>query len=1010
MADRWEPDGSVEAITVGDQERVYASLSGAIEPDGALRLEKPDAGNLQVVNIDRTQPLAFGFDLAEVEILQSDADLMLAFADGAKLVLVALVPAAASDAPPLVLLADGTVVSSTELLDLAGSFDSVVDELGDVDLASGPPQTTPATQYAETVPDAVTADLRGDVSAPFARPEAAPDRPASSEGPISLSLGPESLAGPAGPADNSRSDVPEPDLPGDVSGGDADSEPSPEPPAPVEETEYVLSNQTTRQTYQDRSDSFTLPNDGPNSAMTLTGQEMDIPGVSDRAQVTISRGDDGDATVRLDSAWNSVKNVFATNEGAADVTLDNFVHADVALGDGGDSKVTITGAKRGFVQTGDGDDEISISAQSNGPGWSNTFSIDSGAGDDNVSVEGAPNGFSRTNIDAGAGDDRVVSRNQTTDTISGGSGDDRIDAGEGDDDLSGDEGEDTLIGGAGADRLDGGDDRDVLRGGSGDDVIIGGQGNDILMGEGVDRSHAGGTGRLSDWSDVAVSARNIDGSDGTVAESRAWGLGVRNARGSDDDGESLNPAQHGNSKVSVQINHAPGYGPDGGSEALVVDLNQPANAFRFEFTRLFNNEGEVGRWTAYDNDGAISGTGTFGPSDVTAKSGVGWIDVTQDMLDGEVGRVAFTAEPYAGAERNNDSSDYLIRAFEWVSGEETDISAAGDDRLDGGAGNDWVQGGEDDGSVSFASRVNVEFVDSNAGYNNSFGYYRAADDGDPVDGRIIWNNLNSTPDGAAYSIRLNNVDVEDVGFFLVPNGDRKNAGLDLDQGDKVRFRLEDGEWVAQTKVDGQWTTLDGQSSNAYFSDDVLNPDGIAHMQTGTDGVQGWEDLRGGGDRDYNDAEVRANVSWEVRGFEAGDRLSGGDGEDVFFYQRGDGVDEINDFEIGADRLVINGYEASDVAFIQSGDDTVLKLGDNEAVRLNGVDADVLAGRTGTHTAAVDEDTDGHLDVGEVISAQDDFFGDRGGTAPSAQDTSVVFLTPAAPEPGLGGDEDDGQAV
>ncbi len=1052
MAERLEFDRSAEANLVGDQERVNASLSGAIDAEGAIRLEKPAAGDLQIVNVDRSLPLAFGFDLADVEVTQTQADITLAFADGAKLVLVSLVPAAVSDVPPLVILPDGSVISSIELLDLAGSLEGLVDVLGDIDLASGPPQTVPATEYAQGLPEAATTDLWGSVPEPLARSVAAHDRSGPTDGSVLPSSGPESFSGPAAPTDNIRSGDPTPLVPNgggpvgptdNVQAGDptplvpdgsgpvgptdnvqaGDSEPvapdgsggasngpSPEPTVTVEETAYVLSNQSAGQTYQDRSNSFTLPNHGPDSTVTLTGRDMGIDGVSDRAQVTISRDGDGEATVSLDSAWNSIKNVYATNEGAANVTLDNFVHADVDLGDGGNSTVTITGAKRGFVRTGDGDDEISIEAQSNNAGWSNKFAIDSGAGDDSISVTGAPIGVSQTDIQAGAGDDRVVSRNLTADTVRGGSGDDRIDTGRGDDEAYGDEGEDTLIGGAGADKLDGGDDRDILRGGSGDDVVIGGLGDDVLMGDGMDKFQAGGTGRLADWGNVSVSARNIDGSEGSVAESGKWGLGVRNAKGSDDDGDSLNPAQHGNNQVSVQINHAPGYGPDGGSEALVVELNEPANAFRFEFTRLFDSEGEVGRWTAYDADGTVTGTGTFGPADVTAKNGVGWIDVSQEMLDGDVGRVAFTAEAYAGAERSNDSSDYLIRAFEWTSGDETDIGAAGDDVLDGGAGNDLIQGGEDDGSVSFASRINVEFVDSNAGYNNSFGYYRAADDGDPVDGRIIWNNLNDTPDGATYSIRLNDVDVDDVGFFLVPNGDRKNAGLDLDQGDKVRFRLEDGEWVAQTKVDGQWTTLDGQSSNAYFSDKALNPDDIAQMQAGADGAQGWEDLRGGGDRDYNDAEVRANVNWEVRGFEAGDRLTGGEGDDVFLFQRGNGVDEIDDFQIGSDRLVINGYEAGEVDFIQSGNDTVLKLGDSEAVKLKDVDADVLAGRTGSHTAAVDADSDGHLDVGDVIDVQDDFFTEGGGTAPSAQDTSVVFLTPVAPEPGLGGDEDDSQAV
>ena len=60
----------------------------------------------------------------------------------------------------------------------------------------------------------------------------------------------------------------------------------------------------------------------------------------------------------------------------------------MTLGDGGDSTVTIDGAKRGDITTGDGDDTVDIDAQTNNDGWSNLFDIDTGAGDDTVTVTG----------------------------------------------------------------------------------------------------------------------------------------------------------------------------------------------------------------------------------------------------------------------------------------------------------------------------------------------------------------------------------------------------------------------------------------------------------------------------------------------------------------------------------------------------------------------------------------------------------------------------------------------
>jgi Ca2+-binding RTX toxin-like protein len=81
--------------------------------------------------------------------------------------------------------------------------------------------------------------------------------------------------------------------------------------------------------------------------------------------VGVSGGPDADADgpgLVLDvlGAWNSVKNGSFLADGAARITLSGFVHADVALGDGGDSSVVLRGAKRGNVLTGGGDDEVAI--------------------------------------------------------------------------------------------------------------------------------------------------------------------------------------------------------------------------------------------------------------------------------------------------------------------------------------------------------------------------------------------------------------------------------------------------------------------------------------------------------------------------------------------------------------------------------------------------------------------------------------------------------------------------
>ncbi|WP_316977296.1 tandem-95 repeat protein [Shumkonia mesophila] len=170
-------------------------------------------------------------------------------------------------------------------------------------------------------------------------------------------------------------------------------------------------------------------------------------------EIQYSYADADTATVSVIDAWNSVKNIEAVSEQSADVVLQNFVHTDVTLGDGGDSTVTIDGAKRGTIVTGDGDDTIDIDALTNDDGWSNLFDIRSGAGDDTITVTG-DKGFTEVVADGGAGNDRItVDGNYEKATLDGGAGDDT---------LVGGAGEDTLIGGSGSDRLDGGAGDDTL--------------------------------------------------------------------------------------------------------------------------------------------------------------------------------------------------------------------------------------------------------------------------------------------------------------------------------------------------------------------------------------------------------------------------------------------------------------------------------------------------------------------------------------------------------------------
>ena len=179
-------------------------------------------------------------------------------------------------------------------------------------------------------------------------------------------------------------------------------------------------------------------------------------------------------------AWNSVKNASVLSDEAGQVTLSGFVHADVVLGNGGDSSVVLHGAKRGNVLTGGGDDTVAIEAVSNVYAWVNEFRVATGAGDDAVMVRaldiaaaaatdatfaatasdaGAFAGSDAASVviaDLGAGDDTFVALGESADRVSGGGGEDIIRAGRG---------ADVLVGGAG-------DDLFLFAAGDGPDTIL----------------------------------------------------------------------------------------------------------------------------------------------------------------------------------------------------------------------------------------------------------------------------------------------------------------------------------------------------------------------------------------------------------------------------------------------------------------------------------------------------------------------------------------------------------
>ena len=173
---------------------------------------------------------------------------------------------------------------------------------------------------------------------------------------------------------------------------------------------------------------------------------------------------------------------------------------------------------------------------------------------------------------------------------------------------------------------------------------------------------------------------------------------------------------------------------------------------------------------------------------------------------------------------------------------------------------------------SFSAHV----VGSDAGYNNSYGYYVTDADGHPTSGQILFSNVKNGGD-----VTITGVDPDHVGFFIIPNGASDNTGTHaVTNGESVSFQQVNGVWQA---VDATGHVLSGDGAPVLFDNKALNGDKLFHMEDVANtsgnvvGSQNWEDLSGGGDKDYNDVNVTWNQQHSTTSIPLNISASGGEG-------------------------------------------------------------------------------------------------------------------------------------
>jgi len=150
-----------------------------------------------------------------------------------------------------------------------------------------------------------------------------------------------------------------------------------------------------------------------------------------------------------------------------------------------------------------------------------------------------------------------------------------------------------------------------------------------------------------------------------------------------------------------------------------------------------------------------------------------------------------------------------------------------------------------------------------AGYDNVLGVYEIDAGGNIVDTRILFDNANA--DKAASALIEDVEDGNNLGFFIVQ--DAADWAATLADSDTLSFVDSSGD--AANISDGADISIAVNGSAVdeivfHSFDEDMNSDGLQHalsgVEVGGEAITiGFEDLTGGGDRDYEDVAFRVEL-------------------------------------------------------------------------------------------------------------------------------------------------------
>ena len=293
--------------------------------------------------------------------------------------------------------------------------------------------------------------------------------------------------------------------------------------------------------------------------------------------------------------------------------------------------------------------------------------------------------------------------------------------------------------------------------------------------------------------------------------------------------------------------------------------------------------------------------------------------------------------------------------------------------------------------VSEDTTAKVTFNYESAGYKNALGLYKIGADGTISGVQILFANASLKGSGGDLVAGVSSVDVglkggEKLGFFVVPDGfsQRGMAELLSDKSATYKFVGANGKAgnvnggtelkLVQVNSKGVETVVKSAYGNSIFHsvDDGskgLNGDKLNHVVGQVNNMDGtvkigFEDLKGGGDKDYDDSvftvsmgttntSLLAKVATKPARSSDNDDMQGGTGNDKMF-----GMADNDKMSGGAGNDQMWGNSGNDTMSGDAGNDT-LSGGKGDDVISGGIGDDVMTGNSGNDRFIAGEGNDSY---------------------------------------------------